>query len=72
MKDETRKQLDESYNHIKPYLNDESITPELRQMCLNCERYCGNEHDYTECCNMMCFKFYLAFEFLEWSNSFNS
>lgn len=66
MNTETKFQLNESYGHIKPYLN---LSPELKEMCSQCERYCGKEHDYEECKNMMCFKFFLAFEYLEWANS---
>lgn len=66
MNKETDFQLNESYKHIKPYLN---IAPELKEMCDQCERYCGKEHNYEECRNMMCFKFFLAFAYLEWANS---
>lgn len=33
MKNKTRRQISESYNHIKPYLDSTSETSELRQMC---------------------------------------
>lgn len=68
MNKKTKYQLKESYNHIKPYLN--SCCPELKTMCEKCERYCGKDHDYEECKEEMCFKFFLAFEYLEWSNSY--
>lgn len=68
MKKETNRQLKESYNHIKPYLK--TCCPELEKMCSKCEKYCGKEHDYEECKDEMCFKFFLAFEYLEWSNSY--
>ena len=38
-------------------------------MCKHCERYCGKEHDYEECLDMMCFKFYLAYVYLDWCNN---
>lgn len=70
MFNKTERNLEEAYNHIKPYLSDKDCTKELREMCKNCEAYYGDEHDYTECRNRMCFKFFLAFEYLNWSNSY--
>ena len=69
MKSQTKRQLEETYKHMSNYMKDEESTAELREMCKYCERYCGMEHDYKECRDMMCFKFWLAFEYLEWSNS---
>lgn len=63
--------MKESYEHIKPYLNDLDCTKELREMCKHCESFCGNKHNYEDCKDMMCFKFYLAFEYLDWSNGYN-
>lgn len=68
MNKETNRQLEESYNHIKPYIK--TCCPELEKMCDKCENYCGKEHDYEECKDEICFKFFLAFKYLEWSNSF--
>ena len=42
---------------------------ELIEMCKNCEGYCGEEHDYTECKDKKCFKFFLAYYYLQWSTS---
>ena len=39
-------------------------------MCSKCEKYCGKEHNYEECKDEICFKFFLAFEYLEWLNSY--
>ena len=39
-------------------------------MCNYCEKYCGNEHNYTECEDMMCFKFWLAYTYLDVTNSY--
>ena len=61
-------QLEEAYQHIKPYLK---YQVELPEMCKHCERYCGKNHDYDECTDMMCFKFYLAYVYLDWSNQSN-
>lgn len=70
MKKDTERQLNEAYNHMLNYFKDEECTEELREMCQNCEVYSGTEHDYAECKGRMCFNFYLAFEYLEWSNAF--
>lgn len=59
-------QLDEAFKHIKPYIKDQK---DLCEMCKHCERFCGKEHDYEECLNMMCFKFYLAYVYLDWCNN---
>ena len=55
MKNETNMQIEESYNHIKPYLK--ICCPELEKMCSKCDKYCGKEHDYEECKDEICFKF---------------
>ena len=65
------RQLEESYKNISNYLSDEESTKELRKMCKNCERYCGKSHDYTECRDMQCFKFYLAYNYLKWCNGYS-
>lgn len=70
MKKKTERQLEEAYNHIEPYLKDEKETEDLRKMCSNCEKYCGKEHDFEECKEMMCFKCYLALEYLDWCNGY--
>ena len=67
---DTERQLNEAYNHMLNYFKDEECTEELREMCQNCEAYSGTEHDYTECKGRMCFNWYLACEYLEWSNTF--
>ena len=64
------RQLEESYNHIKPYISAENTT-ELFSMCKNCERWCGEEHDYSECRDLPCFKFWLGYEYLKWCNSWD-
>lgn len=66
----TERKIKESYDHMKDYLDDLECTEELRDMCKHCERYCGKEHNYEHCKDMMCFKFYLAFEYLEWSGTY--
>ena len=59
-------QIEEAYIHIKPYLKSQT---ELAEMCNHCEQYCGKEHNYEHCREMMCFKFYLAYEYLNWTNN---
>lgn len=46
-----------------------SMTKELREMCKNCEEYSGGNHDYRECRDKWCYKFWLAYRYLEWSSS---
>ena len=60
------RQIEETWEHIKPYIKDQK---ELYEMCKHCERYCGKQHDYEECLNMQCFKFYLAYAYLDWCNN---
>lgn len=65
------KQIEESRKHIKPYMQNEESTKELREMCKSCEVYCGKEHNYEECENKACFRFWLAYEYLQWVNAFS-
>lgn len=67
----TENHIQEAYKHIKPYLDSETDCKPLHDMCRNCERWCGTEHDYSECENMNCFKFYLAYEYLCWSEAWD-
>lgn len=64
------RRLEESYGHIKNYMKNEGATKELREMCESCEAYCGKEHNYSECREKQCFRFWLAYEYLEWMESF--
>lgn len=58
--------LKETEKRMEPYMNDMNATKSLRAMCKNCEAYCGKEHDYSECRDKWCFRFWLAYEHLEW------
>lgn len=69
MKEATKSQIEESYSIVKPYLNDDTCNQELKEMCNCCESWCGKDHDYNECENRMCFKFFLAYKYLELLNS---
>ena len=62
----TQQKIKETYRHLEQYL-DEYET--LKLMCQNCKHYDGNNHDYELCLDKMCFTFFLAFEYLEWSSS---
>lgn len=70
MKEKIESQIEESYNHIKSYLNGpNSCSEELTDMCRHCEDYCGPQHDWEDCLDMPCFRFYLAYQYLKWLNS---
>lgn len=64
--DGVNRKITETYDNILPYLDDEETTESLRNMCLRCEQYCGEKHDYSECRNEPCFTFWLAYKYLEW------
>lgn len=70
MRKSTENNINEAYENIKQYLDDEESTKDLREMCQNCEKYCGEQHDFEECEDLICFKFWLAYEYLEWSNGY--
>lgn len=70
MRADTKRNIKESYEHVKPYMKNIECTRELREMCSHCEKYCGIDHDYEECKDGPCFKFWLCYKYLEWSNSF--
>lgn len=42
---------------------------ELREMCMACEAWHGAEHDYNDCRNKPCFKFWFADQYLLWETS---
>lgn len=62
--------LNESYEHIERYLDDPSEVPLLKAMCSKCEMYTGSKHDYSECRNQPCFKCFLGYEYMCWSDSY--
>lgn len=63
-------QIEECRKRMKPYMKDEECTHELREMCKSCETYCGEEHNYDECKNKPCFRFWLGYEYLKWESLF--
>ena len=65
--EKANRKLEEAYAHIKPYIKNES---ELFEMCMTCECWNGKDkHDYDECRNKPCFRFWLAFVYLHWETS---
>ena len=70
MYDKTKRQLEECYKHMKPYLSDKEENAELYEMCKKCPNYNGENHDFENCREKWCFKFYLGWQYLEWVNSF--
>lgn len=64
-------QIEECRKHLKPYMQDEKCTKELRELCKNCETYCGLTHDYEECKDRPCFRFWLGYKYLNWMNAFS-
>ena len=66
---DTERQLDESWQNIKPYLNNIAKTqPDLYAMCEHCPHYCGVDHNFEQCLQKFCFKGFLALHYLEWCN----
>lgn len=57
------KKLEEAYELIKPYIKED---PLLKELCPRCKKYIGQEHDYEECRNEVCFDMYLATTYLRW------
>ena len=73
IKETVNRHINESYQNIKNYLNEKYIeknAPELLEMCKYCESWCGKSHDYLECRDRICFKFFLAYHYLEWTSTF--
>lgn len=67
----TESQLEEVYERNLQYNKfNKERSPELYEMCKNCENYLSEEHDYTECRDRQCFKNWLALEYLEWMNEY--
>ena len=69
--EKVNRRLQEAYEHIKPYMCKENC-PQLYDMCAYCEKWYGEEHDYSECEKMPCFKNWLAYEYLTWETSFEN
>lgn len=67
MTNTVKRKLAEAEKHILPYIRQEKC---LREMCKRCEQFCGKEHDYSECKNMWCYKFFLAYTYLEWESNY--
>lgn len=70
MTNKVREKLNEVEGHMQNYMDSMEETKELRKMCQNCEGYAGKDHDYYECQNKWCYKFWLAYKYLEWESSY--
>lgn len=57
------KKLEEAYEHIKHHMKEDQL---LKELCSQCEKYRGQEHDYEKCRNKICFDMYLATSYLHW------
>lgn len=66
----TDAKIEETYRHVKDYMKEPECTKALREMCENCELYCGDRHDFEECIGKPCFDFWLCHEYLEWNASY--
>lgn len=64
-------QIKECREHMRNYMHNEESTMELREMCKSCEAYCGRKHDYDECKDKQCFRFWLAYKYLNWVKAFS-
>lgn len=65
--EKVNRKLEQAYVHIKPYMEDQT---ELYEMCKNCECWKGKQlHDYDECRNKPCFRFWLGFTYLHWDTA---
>lgn len=64
-------QITSTYDRLKPYLDKhDGRFSELTSMCQMCECWYGDNHDYAECKSRPCFRFYLAYEYLKYFNTF--
>ena len=69
--EKTEKQLEETYQAKKIYLNKKDCCEELHEMCEKCEKHCGYQnHDYEECKDYACFRNWLGLECLDWMNGY--
>lgn len=60
------KKLEEAYEMEKPYMKENQL---LKELCTRCEKYKGQEHNYEECQDMICFDMFLATEYLLWATA---
>ena len=72
MNKQVERKLNEAYQHIKRHINDSNVGSELRKMCACCECWYPNpeEMDYKQCFDKPCFKFWLAYVYLDWETAF--
>lgn len=61
----SEKQRDEVFEHLKPYLEDDETTEDLRGICIKCD--CGGFSDINENCRGCCvMELWLSNEYGEW------
>lgn len=62
--EELNMRLNDTYSRVKPYLKTEH--PELKKMCETCECWYADGHNYEDCKDKPCFRFWLAHECLHY------
>ena len=67
--EKVEEKLKESFKNICSRLVENT---ELQKMCQTCEAYCGTKHDYSECKEKSCFRFFLAYNYLQWETTWES
>lgn len=61
----SEKQRNEVFEHLKPYLEDDETTEDLRKICIECD--CGGFSDINENCRGCCaMELWLSNEYGEW------
>ena len=62
MNNKTKEVIDNELQRCLDYVDDDEM---LQDMCKNCEKWCGKEHDYLECLDRPCFTFYRCYRVLD-------
>ena len=64
----TKDSREEVIKHLKPYMDDEETTEDLRKCCERCEDYVGKEHDFEQCrCPIL--EMWYELEYYRWCDS---
>lgn len=63
MSDIIQSAIDRDLKRLFKYICDDY---DLKAMCQTCSSYKKNSHDYNECLNKPCFKFYRCYKYLDW------
>ena len=59
------RRIEEYYQSVFEDYGDD----EIFDMCKNCEKWNGKDHDYKECRGSACFRFFCAYGYLKWATS---